>query len=102
MWSRWERTRASTVISSFATRRIVSRWRAANVKNFTFVADYFMTSWTFAGSGRDWRNWYPDWKGTTAAGSSKDSPNVADFYAGADSVVDVIGYDIYNWWKTGE
>lgn len=82
-----------------ASRRIVSRWRAAGVKNFTYVSDYYMTNWSFnALSGRDWRWWYPDWKGTTTAGSSKDAPNAADFYSGADSVVDVIGFDVYNWW----
>ena len=83
-----------------ASRRIVSRWRAAGVKNFTYVADYFMTNWTFTpASKRDWRSWYPDWKGTTQPGSSKDAPNIADFYTGADAVVDVIGLDVYNWWN---
>jgi hypothetical protein len=86
-----------------ASRRIVSRWRAAGVTNFTYVSDYYMTDWSFvAASGRDWRWWYPDWKGTTQAGSSKDAPNAADFYSGADSVVDVIGFDIYNWWTPAD
>jgi hypothetical protein len=85
-----------------ASRRIVQRWRASGVKNFTFVSTHFMTSWTFNGSGRDWRWWYPDWKGTTRAGSSEANPDASDFYAGADSVVDVIGYDIYNWWEPGK
>lgn len=85
-----------------ASRRIVQRWRQLGVTNFTYVADYFMTDWSFvAASGRDWRWWYPDWKGTTAAGSSKDAPNPADFYSGSSSVVDVIGLDVYNFWEIG-
>jgi hypothetical protein len=82
-----------------ANRRIASRWRAAGVKNFTWVVDYYMTNWSFvAASGRDWRWWYPDWKGTTQAGSSKDAPSALDFYTGSESVADVIGLDVYNWW----
>jgi hypothetical protein len=81
----------------------VQRWHQTGVTNFTYVSDYYMTDWSFsAASGRDWRWWYPDWKGTTAAGSSKDSPNIADFYTGSSSVVDVIGFDIYNFWEIGQ
>jgi len=85
-----------------ASRHIVERWHQTGVNNFAYVADYFMTDWTFqSASGRDWRWWYPDWKGTTAAGSSKDSPNIADFYTGSSSLVNVIGFDIYNFWEIG-
>lgn len=93
-------TAAAATSFRAASRRIVTRWRAAGVKNFAYVSDYYMTNWSFTpASGRDWRWWYPDWKGTTAAGSSKDAPNIADFYTGASSVVDVIGFDVYNWWE---
>ena len=70
-------------------RRIVLRFRAAGVTNVAWVSPFFMCPFTFtAGSGRDWRWWHPDWNGGTTNTS-------ADFYTGANSVIDLEGFDIY-------
>lgn len=87
-------------------RNIVRALRARDVDNSTFWTTGYMCPWTFGDRGgtRDWRWWYPDWKGTTAAGSSKDAPNRADFYlrGALESVVEGIGLDVYSWWDEGE
>lgn len=47
-----------------ATRRYVTRFRAAGVTNVAWMP-ILMNPWTFqAGSGRDWREWHSDWTGS--------------------------------------
>jgi hypothetical protein len=82
-----------------AQRRMAQRIKAAGVTNSVFCAVNYQFPFTFgSASGRDWRIWYPDWKGTTAAGSTKFLPNPVDFYLDGDpnSVVEVIGLDFYH------
>lgn len=87
-------------------RNIKQALVSRGVVNATFWTTGYMCPYTFgdAGGTRDWRAWYPDWKGTTAAGSSKNNPNPVDFYLPGDSqaVVDGIGLDIYSWWDEGD
>jgi acyl dehydratase len=86
-------------------RNIRLALKSRGVTNDMFWTTAYMCPFTFGDRGgtRDWRWWYPDWKGTTAPGSSKNNPNPADFYMPGDSnaVVDGIGLDIYSWWEEG-
>lgn len=96
-----------------ACRNIKNALDTRGVTNSWFWTTGYMCPFSFgkASSGsadgagaRDWRHYYPDWKGTTQSGSSKNNPNPADFYIyGVDSqaVVQGIGLDIYNWWSEG-
>lgn len=95
-----------------ACRNIAKALKARGVTNAAFVTTCWMTPYSFGkeyaaapdGSGaRDWRIYYPDWKGTTASGSSKNAPNPTDFYvkgSSTEAVVDALGIDVYNWWDT--
>lgn len=89
-----------------ACRNMKNALKTRGVTNDTFWTTGYMCPYTFGdrGGSRDWRVWYPDWKGTTAAGSSKDNPNPVDFYTAGNpqSIVDGIGLDIYSWWKEGD
>jgi len=64
-----------------AFRHIVGRSRAAGVTNVAWSSPMYMAPYTFtAGSGRDWKQWHPDWNGS----------------AWAFQTVDVDGIDLYN------
>jgi hypothetical protein len=67
-------------------RRIVLRFRAAGVTNVAWISPFFMCPFTF--TNRDFRQWHPDWNG----GNTNTS---ADWFTGANSVVDMEGFDIY-------
>ena len=96
-----------------AQRAIVLTLRREGVTNTAIVACTFMTMTVRGGGGRDWRAWYPDWKGTSTGGATSQRPfpngSTADFYTGTtktgaltESVVDIVGHDIYYWdweWK---
>ncbi|MBL8121552.1 hypothetical protein JNM87_02275 [Candidatus Saccharibacteria bacterium] len=87
-------------------RNIKNALVSRGVTNGMFWTTGYMCPYTFgdAGGARDWRAWYPDWKGTTQAGSSKNNPDPVDFYLPGDpnAVVDGIGLDVYSWWNEGE
>lgn len=87
-------------------RNIKNAMKSRGVTNDMFWTTGYMCPYTFgdAGGTRDWRAWYPDWKGTTAAGSSKNNPNPVDFYLPNDpnAIVDGIGLDVYSWWNEGD
>ncbi len=84
-----------------AVRYIYKYFKSHGVTNVAHVATAYMNTWSFgSASGRDWRFWHPDYKGTTFG--TKDAPDIRDFYTGADSVVDILGLDTYmTGWKFG-
>lgn len=58
-------TTAAQIDFRAASRRIALRFTTAGVTNVMWMSIY-MCPWTFDNaSGRDWRNWHPDWNGTT-------------------------------------
>lgn len=76
-----------------ASRRIVTRFRAKNVTNVSWMPIY-MVPWTFrkssqgrpgGGSNRDWRMWHPDWNGGNGA---------AGWHT--DRMMDLLGIDVYS------
>lgn len=67
-------------------RRTVLRFRAAGVTNAAFVSPFFQSPFTW--TNRDFRLWHPDWNG----GNTNTS---ADWFTGANSVIDIDGYDSY-------
>lgn len=79
-----------------ACRYIVSYLRGAGVTNVAWVFPVWMARWSFDGGvgvrGNAWK-WDPDWKGTLSGPGG--IPTAADWYTGAESVVDVIGMDQY-------
>lgn len=101
---------SSTSASQYraAFRYIVQKFRDAGVTNVAWQT-ILQDPWTFltttnntggdgdllddnsssGGSGRDWRWWHPDWKGTN-------NRNSTDWYTGADRMIDMIGLDLYN------
>ena len=85
-----------------AVRYIYAYFKSKGVTNMTHVATAYMNTWSFVkASGRDWRFWHPDYKGTNFGTAT--APDIRDFYTGADSVVDVMGLDTYmNGWKFGD
>lgn len=97
----------ATLLASYrlAQRRIKTRFRAAGLTNDTFACVCFMTPFTFneAQSGRDWRQFYPDWRNATGLGTAA-NPDPNDFYLDGDpnSVVDVIGIDFYHGWDLSD
>lgn len=97
----------STLLAGYrgAQRRIKQRFRAAGVTNDTFVACNYQTPFTFneSASGRDWRQFYPDWRNTTGAGTPA-NPDHNDFWIVGDpnSVVDCIGIDFYHGWELAD
>lgn len=82
-----------------AAKRVIHQdLRALGCNNYVNVDCCFMGAATFgAASGRDWRFWYADWKGTTTSGD-KNSPDPRDFFGGVDQTVDMPGFDAYNFW----
>jgi PKD repeat protein len=95
-----------------AQRAIILTLRREGVTNVANLACTYMTMTLRVQGGRDWRTWYPDWKGTSSNGATalNGFPNnsAADFYTGTtktgaldESVVDVVGHDIYYWSITG-
>jgi hypothetical protein len=81
-----------------AQRRIAQRIKAAGVTNSVFACVCYQFPWSFGTtSGRDWRLFYPDWKGTTTTGD-RFNPNPVDFWLADDpnSVVEVFGIDFYH------
>lgn len=94
----------ATLLAAYraAQRRIKTRFRAAGLTNDTFCCVNYMTPFTFneASSGRDWRQFYPDWRNATGLGTAA-NPDHNDFYLDGDpnSVVDVIGLDAYHDWQ---
>lgn len=78
-----------------ACRYIVTYMRSAGVTNVAWVFPVWMIDWSFTGGvavrGNAWK-WDPDWKGSLS-GSGR--PNAADWYTGAESVVDLLGADQY-------
>lgn len=90
-----------------AARYIKQFFDDAGCSNCAFVAVLYMAGWTLnPSSGRDWRWWWPDWKGTSTGGSSATNPNPADFYprGSTDAVVDILGLDSYQYdtWYPGQ
>jgi hypothetical protein len=79
-----------------AVRYFIKKLKSYGVTNVAHAATVFMTPYTFITPKRDWRRWYPDWKGTTAKGSSKNKPNPVDFYSGEESIVDINALDSYH------
>lgn len=76
-----------------------------NVTNYAHVEGMYMIQ-TFdeatSGTGRDWRVWASDYKGTNVG--TKANPSPADFYTGPfvdtthGSCIDMMGFDTYNHW----
>lgn len=87
-----------------ACRYIKAYFDAAGCDNVAFCATLYMAGWTWnPASGRDWRWWWPDWRGTSTnsgghAGTAAD-PNPVDFYpkGDANAVVDILGLDVYHY-----
>jgi hypothetical protein len=67
-------------------RRVILRFRAAGVTNVAWVSPFFQSPFTW--TNRDFRLWHPDWNG----GNTNTS---ADWFTGANSVIDIDGYDSY-------
>jgi hypothetical protein len=84
-------------------RRMKQDLDALGVTNGAFVAGCIVAPYDYgrAFGPTDWNLWYPDWKGTYTGGSTAASPNPADYYLHGDpnSVVDIIGLDVYNFWN---
>lgn len=76
-----------------AARHIRQLFRAQGVSNVAYAATTYMQD-TFFSQDRPWYHYYPDWKGTSYTGGYN-NPNAADFFSGADSVVDLVGFDAY-------
>ncbi len=105
IWTFWHEPENDAAVSGAnapdyraAQRRMAQRIKAL-APNAVFAATLFQFPWSFGtSSGRDWRIWYPDWKGTTAAGSTKFAPDPSDFYVDGDpnSVVELFGIDWYH------
>ena len=70
-------------------REVVATCDAMGVTNVAWLGPAYMNC-TFSGGcpGRDWRIWYADWKGS-------DTGTSADFYTGAQKVLDIDTMDIY-------
>ena len=85
-----------------AVRYIYGYFKSRGVTNVTHVATAYMNTWSFVkASGRDWRFWHPDYKGTNFGTAT--APDIRDFYTGLESVVDVMGLDTYMMgWKFGD
>lgn len=89
-------------------RNIANALESRGVTNGAFFPVCYMTPFTFGdrSSGRDWRIYWPDWKGTTTpfangVASGKNNPNPVDFRIKGDdplAVADGMGLDVYNWW----
>lgn len=108
-WTFWHEPEGDLDATEYraACRNIRTAIKNLGVTNDVFWTTCFICPWTFGAKGNtsgDWRTWYPDWKGTTASGSSKDNPNPVDFYLPGDpnAVCDGIGLDVYSWWDEGE
>lgn len=107
-WTFWHEPENDAQVSGvnapnyrLAQRRMRQRIKAAGVTNDVFCCTLFQFPYSFGTtSGRDWRIWYPDWKGTTTTGG-KFAPNPVDYYLNGDpdSVVDVFGMDFYHQWE---
>ena len=96
-----------------AQRALVLIARREGYTHLTFPAIAYMTYTLRGQGGRDWRYWYPDWKGTSTNGATASSPfpggSLADFYTATtrdgsihESVVDIFAWDQYFWdseWK---
>ncbi len=71
-----------------------------------WTAAIYMAGESFkTNGGRDWRWWWPDWKGTSTGGSGPFNPNAADFYlkGSASAIVQLLGLDCYYaGWTFGE
>lgn len=89
-------------------RRMYADLHALGADNFALVPGMVQCPYIYGRGGgpTDWNIYYPDWKGTytnfpNGSASSAMNPNPVDYYAAGDpnSVVDVIGLDIYNWWN---
>jgi len=64
-----------------AFRYIINRFKSAGVINVAWISPFFMCPWTFvSASGRDWRNWHPNWNGSSWA----------------YDLIDIDGVDLYN------
>lgn len=76
-----------------ATRYIYNFFKSHGVTNLAHVSTTFMQD-TFFSQDRPWYHYYPDWKGTSYTGGYN-TPAPTDFYGGAQSVVDLVGFDAY-------
>ena len=104
-WTFWHEPENDTAVSGSnapnyraAQRRIAQRIKAAGVTNSVFAANCYQFPYSFgSASGRDWRIWYADWKGTTTSGG-KFAPNPVDYWVAGDpnSVVELFAIDFYH------
>lgn len=83
-----------------AARYIVNYVRP-HVTNVTWVFPVWMVDYSFTAAGIVKRGeaykWDPDWKGTLSGISGTTAiPNASDWYTGAESVIDVLGFDQYS------
>jgi hypothetical protein len=76
-----------------ATRYIYKFFKDHGVTNLAHVSTTYMQD-TFVSQDRPWYHYFPDWKGGAYAGQYN-QPNLADFYVGSESVVDLVGFDAY-------